>query len=196
MAYTQQQQYTSTSPNSTPTHQNLRAPNSLGTRVEIDLTTPPPSSTPRKRTYGDITLGCQSSTEVSVPSDSSSNGRPLRQRKGEHQEKRLRRYKNKEPNDYVVRRHRAVAQRMFLLNREKSRSDDGKSPLESFKLAGTTGNVYTITISLLPDCSCPDAQKGNCCKHIIYVSSSNTCQVVQIDPFSKTHILKGLNPSP
>ena len=35
---------------------------------------------------------------------------------------------------------------------------------------GTTGNVYTIKIGLVPACSCPDNSKGNQCKHIVYVS--------------------------
>ncbi|KAL9634655.1 MAG: hypothetical protein Q9204_002903 [Flavoplaca sp. TL-2023a] len=36
-------------------------------------------------------------------------------------------------------------------------------------MAGTTGNIYTITITHLPTCTCPDNRKGNQCKHIVYV---------------------------
>ncbi len=37
-------------------------------------------------------------------------------------------------------------------------------------MAGTTGNIYSITINQVPSCTCPDNQKGNQCKHIVYVS--------------------------
>jgi SWIM zinc finger len=40
---------------------------------------------------------------------------------------------------------------------------------ETFKILGSTGNVYTVTISHIPSCSCPDATKGNHCKHLIFV---------------------------
>lgn len=56
---------------------------------------------------------------------------------------------------------------MFLLERE--RRDDGDIPQEIFELAGSTGNVYYVTIKQVPDCTCPDSCNGNICKHIIYV---------------------------
>jgi len=34
---------------------------------------------------------------------------------------------------------------------------------------GQTGNVYTIVISHVPSCTCPDHAKGNLCKHILFV---------------------------
>ena len=40
---------------------------------------------------------------------------------------------------------------------------------ESIDLAGSTGNIYTITVSHEPRCTCPDNRKGNQCKHIVYV---------------------------
>lgn len=40
---------------------------------------------------------------------------------------------------------------------------------ETFDVLGSTGNVYTVTISHIPKCTCPDASKGNHCKHIIFV---------------------------
>ncbi|GMI30336.1 hypothetical protein TrCOL_g3396 [Triparma columacea] len=37
-------------------------------------------------------------------------------------------------------------------------------------MLGSTGNVYEISISTTPSCTCPDYLKGNApCKHIIYV---------------------------
>jgi len=40
---------------------------------------------------------------------------------------------------------------------------------EAFKVLGSTGNVYTVTISHVPSCDCPDALKGNHCKHILFI---------------------------
>lgn len=43
-------------------------------------------------------------------------------------------------------------------------------PIETVDLVGTTGNIYTVTISHVPMCTCPNFVKGNAqCKHIVYV---------------------------
>jgi len=34
---------------------------------------------------------------------------------------------------------------------------------------GSIGNVYSINICTRPQCSCPDFEKGNLCKHILFV---------------------------
>lgn len=36
-------------------------------------------------------------------------------------------------------------------------------------MAGTTGNLYTQHIGQVPTCDCPHAQKGNQCKHLVYI---------------------------
>lgn len=95
-----------------------------------------------------------------------------RMRKGdEPEEKRLKRYRTKPPGTYLERLLRVRTQRMFLIDRERTTSEDGSSEREVFDIAGSTGNVYQVTISKLPACTCPDSLKGNQCKHIIYVSS-------------------------
>ena len=38
-----------------------------------------------------------------------------------------------------------------------------------YAVLGSTGNVYTITIGTLNECSCPDFAKGNLCKHIMFI---------------------------
>jgi len=38
-----------------------------------------------------------------------------------------------------------------------------------YAVLGSTGNVYTITIGTLHNCTCPDFQKGNLCKHVFFV---------------------------
>ena len=98
-------------------------------------------------------------------------------------EQRPKRTRSRAPLAWKARLERAITQRysdlhfpnpcanqsyrMFLLRRE--RIDDGDTPQETFELAGTTGNVYRITIKQIPHCTCPDADNGNICKHIIYV---------------------------
>ena len=64
-------------------------------------------------------------------------------------------------------KERALTQRLTVLSREQCGTDD--APEEKVIVAGSTGNVYTISIGLIPSCDCPHAKKGNQCKHIIYV---------------------------
>ena len=109
-------------------------------------------------------------------------------------EKRLRRFRSHAPQAYLEKLVRAQTQRMFVLDRTRSTALDKNVPMlpsapvsasralldqsnqddqplsETFLLAGTTGNVYNITISSLPTCTCPDYRKNRSqCKHIIYV---------------------------
>ena len=56
---------------------------------------------------------------------------------------------------------------MFVIDR--TRGGTPEIPEETIDLAGTTGNVYSISICQLPSCTCPDSKKGNQCKHIVYV---------------------------
>lgn len=61
---------------------------------------------------------------------------------------------------------------MFVVDRQRHEPEDPSSgkahPTETISIAGTTGNIYTITIDKLPTCNCPHAAKGNQCKHIVY----------------------------
>ncbi|KAH7407709.1 putative RING finger domain protein [Cadophora sp. MPI-SDFR-AT-0126] len=100
--------------------------------------------------------------------------KPKRQRKKnaegeEPEEKRLKRFRAKPPVSYMERLQRVTSQRMFLIDREREVGEDGESPEEKFDIAGSTGNIYQVTICKVPRCTCPDAAKGNQCKHIIYV---------------------------
>jgi hypothetical protein len=63
------------------------------------------------------------------------------------------------------------------------RERNGKELRETFKVLGSTGNVYTVRIDTSPSCDCkstidgpvrllfrssgPDALRGNHCKHIV-----------------------------
>ena len=51
----------------------------------------------------------------------------------------------------------------------RTRSDAKDSPQQDIDLVGSTGNIYRVTIGRLPSCTCPDHQKGNECKHKVYV---------------------------
>ena len=60
-----------------------------------------------------------------------------------------------------------IHESMFVIDRK--RQDLNGIPQEVVELVGSTGNVYHVTIKQLPSCTCPDAGRGNTCKHIIYV---------------------------
>ncbi len=87
--------------------------------------------------------------------------------KSEDEEKRLRVFRKKAPLSYLEKLERATSQRMFVIDRTRGGTED--VPEETIDMAGTTGNIYNITISQMPKCTCPDSKKGNQCKHIVYV---------------------------
>ncbi|KAG8925951.1 hypothetical protein FRC01_009509 [Tulasnella sp. 417] len=80
-------------------------------------------------------------------------------------EKRLARIRNSCPQNIMDRVDRVMSQRFFMIDRQRN----GEDLREVFKVLGSTGNVYTVTIDKLPSCDCPDASKGNHCKHILFV---------------------------
>ncbi|WEW55528.1 hypothetical protein PRK78_000959 [Emydomyces testavorans] len=83
------------------------------------------------------------------------------------EEKRLRAFRKKAPQSYLTKLVRATTQRMFVIKRQREETVEG--PEEMVHIVGTTGNVYKVVIGKVPSCSCPDALKGNQCKHIVYV---------------------------
>lgn len=82
-------------------------------------------------------------------------------------EKRLKQFRDHAPQSYLKVKERALTQRLTVLSRERCGTDD--APEEVVRVAGSTGNVYTIRIKISPSCNCPHALKGNQCKHIVYV---------------------------
>ena len=133
---------------------------------------PPPSSSgkKRKREYLDLTHDSEAQPAgESKATNSQSSTSKSRPKKAKGEEKRLKRFRSHPPGSYIERLDRARSQRMFLIDRERKTGNDGTQE-EVFDLAGSTGNVYTVTIGKLPKCTCPDNEKGNQCKHIIYVS--------------------------
>ncbi|KAI5305123.1 hypothetical protein KEM56_005249 [Ascosphaera pollenicola] len=110
---------------------------------------------------------------ASVPS-AAAHARTPRKRRRENDggsiknqpEKRAKAYRRKPPKSFLDRLERALTQRLCVLKRE--RVDNDLEPSERFTLSGSTGNVYIVVIRKVPSCTCPDAGKGNQCKHIIY----------------------------
>ncbi|KAL1985922.1 hypothetical protein VTN96DRAFT_7187 [Rasamsonia emersonii] len=76
-------------------------------------------------------------------------------------------FRRKPPQTFLEKLARATTQRMFVIGRRRTGTDE--APEEKVDMVGTTGNIYTVTIAKEPTCTCPDALKGNQCKHIIYV---------------------------
>ncbi|TCD66806.1 hypothetical protein EIP91_000942 [Steccherinum ochraceum] len=74
-------------------------------------------------------------------------------------------FKKKCPQNILERAQRVMDQRMFLLDRTRN----GNELREEFAVQGSTGNVYTVVVDKIPSCTCPDSQKGNHCKHILFI---------------------------
>ena len=64
------------------------------------------------------------------------------------------------PHDRIAR---ALNQRLYLIEQEEE--DSGRK----YAVLGSTGNVYTVKVGPLVSCDCPDAAKGNVCKHQLFV---------------------------
>lgn len=87
-------------------------------------------------------------------------------------EKRLKRFRGSPTIKISERIQRAVHQRLFLVEISTAPTATCPrhgGPLVNFTVLGSTGNVYTVTLSKVPTCNCPDAIKGNLCKHLLFV---------------------------
>ncbi|CDO72916.1 hypothetical protein BN946_scf185002.g101 [Trametes cinnabarina] len=80
-------------------------------------------------------------------------------------EKRGAIFKKACPQNIIERVKRVMEQRFFMIDRRR----EGSELREEFSVLGSTGNVYTVVIDKKPSCNCPDAMKGNHCKHILFV---------------------------
>ncbi|KAL1999785.1 hypothetical protein VTN02DRAFT_3981 [Thermoascus thermophilus] len=82
-------------------------------------------------------------------------------------ERRARMFRKYPPRSYLEKLERATTQRMYVIGRTRGGSEE--VPEERVDIVGTTGNIYHVFVGKEPACTCPDARKGNQCKHIIYV---------------------------
>lgn len=96
------------------------------------------------------------------PEEASSSKR----QKKTQEEKRLKTFRSKAPQTFLQKLERAQTQRMIVIGR--TRHGQGEGLHEEIDIVGTTGNIYTVTIGRLPECTCPDHAKGNECKHKVY----------------------------
>ncbi|GAM82930.1 hypothetical protein ANO11243_009160 [Dothideomycetidae sp. 11243] len=86
----------------------------------------------------------------------------------------LARFRSQPPQSFNDYYYRATSQRMFVLDRCRGPASDcphgtADCPSETMQLAGSTGNVYTVTVTHKPTCTCPNFIKGNPqCKHIVF----------------------------
>jgi hypothetical protein len=84
------------------------------------------------------------------------------------EEKRARRFRPHAPQSFSDTYLRATTQRFYVLQRTREGTEE--CPEEVLELTGSTGNIYTVRIGLVPSCNCPQATKGNQCKHTVFVS--------------------------
>ncbi|KAL0951161.1 hypothetical protein HGRIS_007893 [Hohenbuehelia grisea] len=80
-------------------------------------------------------------------------------------EKRGAIFKKKCPQNILDRVERVASQTFYMVDRRRN----GNELREEFSVLGSTGNVYTVIIDKKPSCNCPDATKGNHCKHILFI---------------------------
>ena len=86
------------------------------------------------------------------------------------EEKRLKRFRSYATTKIQERIDRALSQRLFLIETSApSTCPQHGGPSITFSVLGSTGNVYEVTVKKVPNCSCPDAAKGNLCKHLLFV---------------------------
>ncbi|KAL2211507.1 hypothetical protein CC79DRAFT_1363803 [Sarocladium strictum] len=129
--------------------------------------------------YGQRMTGSQSSPSKSSPAKSQ------RKKKSDGEspkEKRLRRFRPTCPQAFHDVHQRALTQRFYVL--ERHRGGTPEYPQEIVELTGSTGNIYHVHIAQQPRCTCPHAEQGNQCKHMIYVLSK-----VLNAPFNLTYQL-------
>ncbi|KAK3713757.1 hypothetical protein LTR37_008243 [Vermiconidia calcicola] len=124
---------------------------------------------PQKRKADQPPSGSKAQADGKAVIDLTEDSPPKKRKKrAPDEEKRLRRWRKHAPLSYQEIRDRALTQRMFVLDRRRDDTHPDH-PVETISLAGTTGNVYLITVDKVPSCDCPHAKKGNQCKHILYV---------------------------
>ncbi|KAF7312446.1 hypothetical protein MIND_00258100 [Mycena indigotica] len=148
-------------------------------RIRYDHTIPTPTPT-----AGPSTSASLSSPTVPVQASRSPRKKATTASAKPTVEKRLARFKSSCPQNIGERVGRVMSQRFFMVDRERV----GEELKEEFKVLGSTGNIYTVTVAHLPSCDCPDASKGNHCKHILFVF----LKVLQVPQSSQSWYQKAL----
>ncbi|KAH0285701.1 hypothetical protein KCU62_g7325, partial [Aureobasidium sp. EXF-3399] len=114
--------------------------------------------------------------DLTQDDEATSSKKPKKAKPAKGEEKRLKPHRKQAPQKYATIAHRATTQRMVVIDRRRTSNHDcphqpPHCPMEEIDLAGSTGNIYTVKITHVPECTCPDFRvRGNPqCKHILYV---------------------------
>ncbi len=89
----------------------------------------------------------------------------------EKEEKRAKLYRKTCPVALQERLGRAATQRLYLVQQSEipPMYKEGEKSVD-FTVLGSTGNVYTVVLGLVPSCTCPDyCRRNDMCKHILFV---------------------------
>lgn len=84
-------------------------------------------------------------------------------------EKRMARYISTPSIAVKERIQRAFEHRLYLIEQKMINVGQGSPKGCEFFVLGATGNVYTVILDSKPSCTCPDAARGNTCKHFLFV---------------------------
>ncbi|GBF61432.1 hypothetical protein TMEN_3921 [Trichophyton mentagrophytes] len=127
-------------------------------KTQTDVASDQPGPARRARKTQPVPRGAD---VIEVTGEAASKS-PKKQKKAPRQkneERRLRAFRSKPPQTYLVK--------LFVLRRTRGGTEE--VPEEYIDIAGSTGNIYQVVIGKEPSCTCPDAKKGNQCKHVVYV---------------------------
>jgi Ring finger domain/SWIM zinc finger len=96
----------------------------------------------------------------------------------EKEEKRAKLFRKTCPIALQERLERAATQRLYLIQQSEippmydhHHQEEGENHNRvHFTVLGSTGNVYTVVLGLVPSCTCPDyCRRQDMCKHIMFV---------------------------
>ncbi|KAJ7082650.1 hypothetical protein B0H15DRAFT_852239 [Mycena belliarum] len=167
--------------NSTPTALSSRIqanddadelPPKKKSRLSTVPLTPIPATPAKRKTPASPQIALSSSSQAHLESNSTPPDQKGRKKVVETAavadsppEKRGAMFKKRCPQNILDRVDRVMTQRFFMVDRNRFEGE----LKEEFQVLGSTGNIYTVTIEHKPSCNCPDAQKGNHCKHILFI---------------------------
>ena len=83
-------------------------------------------------------------------------------------EKRAAVFRSQPNADVRARIGRALEQRLYLVD-QRDVTSMTSGLCREYVVLGSTGNVYTVQIGMIPSCNCPDCSRGHLCKHILFV---------------------------
>ncbi|KAE8537988.1 hypothetical protein D1P53_006055 [Cryptococcus gattii VGV] len=166
----------------------LRQQSDTGVRQEMQMDMKANLQQPHQEKHHSLDTPNKTTLKTSQPATSS--GKRTKKATIDPMYKRPARERTHCPKTVMDRLDRAMSQRMFMI--ERVSYANAPNQVDDFKVLGSTGNVYTVTIGNFPSCDCPDCLKGNSpCKHIIFVF----LKVLKVPEHSSVWYQKGLTPA-